>query len=123
MCCWRPECLEAIEAISLDMWPAYVNACRSNVPGANEKMVFDRFHIMRHVVDAVDKVRKQEHKALLKVGDETLSRSKYLWLTNPENMKAPSRERFEDLRTLELKTAKAWALKESLRGQQPRGSL
>jgi transposase len=40
------------------MWPAYINACRDKVPGADSKMVFDRFHIMRHVVDAVDKVRK-----------------------------------------------------------------
>ena len=40
---------EVIDAISLDMWPAYINACQANVPGADEKMVFDRFHIMRHV--------------------------------------------------------------------------
>lgn len=69
---------EAIEAISLDMWPAYIGACRRHVPDADGKMVFDRFHIMRHVLDAVDKVRKQEHKTLLKAGDERLSRSKYL---------------------------------------------
>lgn len=68
---------EAIDAISLDMWPAYINACQANVPGADEKMVFDRFHIMRHAIEAVDKVRKQEHKALLKAGDDTLARSKY----------------------------------------------
>ncbi len=91
---------EVIDAISLDMWPAYINACQANVPGADEKMVFDRFHIMRHVIEAVDKVRKQEHKALLKAGDDTLARSKYLWLTNPENMLEPSRERFNALRTM-----------------------
>lgn len=51
----------------------------------------------------------------MKAGDETLSRSKYLWLTNPQNMTAPSRDRFNKLRTVELKTARAWALKESLR--------
>ena len=43
-------------------------------------MVFDRFHIMRHVLEAVDKVRKREHKALLQAGDTTLTKSKYLWL-------------------------------------------
>lgn len=62
---------ETIEAISLDMWPAYINACRDNVPDADTKMVFDRFHIMRHVIDAVDKVRKQEHKALMQAGNHT----------------------------------------------------
>jgi len=106
---------EKIEAISLDMWPAYINACRNNVPGADQKMVFDRFHIMRHVVDAVDKVRKQEHKALMKTGDDTLTRSKYLWLTNPENMTDKARDRFDELKAMELKTGRAWALKEALR--------
>ena len=109
------ECRENVEAISLDMWPAYINACRDKVPGADSKMVFDRFHIMRHVVEAVDKVRKQEHKALMKAGDATLTKSKYLWLTNPENMTNKARERFAELKTTELKTGRAWALKEALR--------
>jgi transposase len=106
---------EQIEAISLDMWPAYIKACRDKVPGADDKMVFDRFHIMRHVLDAVDTVRKQEHKALQEVGDATLTKSKYLWLTNPENMTDQARARFAELKTAELKTGRAWALKEALR--------
>lgn len=109
------ESREKIEAISLDMWPAYINACRANVPSADGKMVFDRFHIMRHVVDAVDKVRKREHKMLMQAGDVTLSKSKYLWLTNPANMTDQARERFNELKEAELKTGRAWALKEALR--------
>ena len=106
---------EKIEAISLDMWPAYISACRDKVPGADSKMVFDRFHIMRHVLDAVDKVRKQEHKTLMQAGDSTLSRSKYLWLTNPANMTDQAKVRFDALKVAELKTGRAWALKEALR--------
>ena len=68
----------------------------SKVPGAEQKMVFDRFHIMRRVVDAVDTVRKREHKALLGMGDTTLTSSNLL-------------------KGAQLKTARAWALKESLR--------
>lgn len=105
-----------IEAISLDMWPAYINACRKGVPDADEKMVFDRFHIMRHVIDAVDKVRKLEHRALMKDGDATLAKSKYLWLTNPGNMTDKARAHFAELKGTELKTGRAWALKEALRG-------
>lgn len=97
------------------MWPAYINACRDKVPGADGKMVFDRFHIMRHVVDAVDKVRRQEHEALLQSGDDTLTHSKYLWLTNRSTMTDKARDRFDELKTLELKTGRAWALKEALR--------
>ena len=106
---------QAIEAISLDMWPAYINACQAHVPQAEQKMVFDRFHIMRHVLEAVDKVRKHEHRALLEDGDTTLTKSKYLWLYSAENVPERSREHFEQIKTMQLKTARAWALKESLR--------
>ena len=104
-----------IEAISLDMWPAYINACRAHVPQADEKMVFDRFHIMQHVGNGVDRVRKQEHKTLLGQGDDTLTGSKYLWLYNPANMPEKARERFAQIKHGHLKTGRAWALKEALR--------
>jgi transposase len=112
---FEPEAREELEAISLDMWPPYINACRQDIPNADRKMVFDRFHIMRHVVDAVDTVRKREHKALLEAGDTTLAKSKYLWLYSAENVPEKSRERFAELKDAHLKTARAWALKESLR--------
>lgn len=104
-----------IEAISLDMWPAYIQACQACVPQAEDKMVFDRFHIMQHIGQGVDRVRKQEHKELLGQGDATLTRSKYLWLYSAENMPAAAQERFEQIRHGNLKTARAWAMKESLR--------
>jgi len=104
-----------IEAISLDMWPAYINACCAHVPQAEHKMVFDRFHIMQHVGQGVDRVRKQEHKELLQQGDTTLKRSKYLWLYSAENMPAAAQERFAQIKNGNLKTARAWAMKESLR--------
>lgn len=110
-----PERCAGIEAISLDMWPAFINACRAHVPGADDKMVFDRFHIMQHVGRGVDRVRKQEHKALTAQGNDTLARSKYLWLYNAENIPEAARERFDQIKRENLKTGRAWALKESLR--------
>lgn len=113
---FEPQARQAVKAISLDMWPAYINACRAKIEDAEHKMVFDRFHIMRHVIDAVDTVRKREHKALLSIGDDTLSRSKYLWLYSAENVPSRQRQRFDELKNASLKTARAWAIKESLRG-------
>ena len=110
-----PERCAGIEAISLDMWPAFINACRAHVPGADDKMVFDRFHIMQHVGRGVDRVRKQEHKVLTAQGDATLARSKYLWLYNAEYIPEAARERFDQIKRENLKTGRAWALKESLR--------
>jgi transposase len=63
----------------MDMWEPYIQATRARVPEAAEKIVFDRFHIMGPIGKAVDTVRKQEHRALMASGDETLKGSKYLW--------------------------------------------
>ena len=110
-----PEALQTLRAVCMDMWPPYINACLDKVEQADQKIVFDRFHIMRHVIDAVDTVRKREHKALLSAGDATLSKSKYLWLYSAENVPPKWHERFDELKGANLKTARAWALKESLR--------
>lgn len=112
---FEPEALEALRGISMDMWQPYISACMEKVPGAEGKIVFDRFHIMGLILEAVDTVRKREHKALLAQGDTTLSKSKYLWLYSAENLPANSRDRFDAIKCAALKTARAWALKESLR--------
>ena len=78
-------------------------------------LVFDRYHIMTHMGQAVDAVRKREHHALVAAGDATLSVSKYLWLFAEENLLEQHRARFAQLKALTLKTGRAWALKESLR--------
>jgi transposase len=110
-----PEQLAGIEAIAVDMWDPFVKAIRLNVPGWEEKLVFDRFHVMKQVGWAVDLVRKKEHKELRSVGDETLKGSKYLWLYAKENVPDSHLLHFQALRTANLKTARAWAIKESLR--------
>ena len=112
---FAPEALQGVQAISMDMWPPYINVCQERVPEAEQKIVFDRFHIMSHVLAAVDTVRKQEHKALLSTGNTVLSKSKYLWLYSAENVPEKSRAHFQQLKGANLKTARAWALKESLR--------
>jgi hypothetical protein len=91
------------------------------VPGADEKIAFDRFHVMRHVVDAVDTVSKHEHKALLREGDPTSSKSKYLWLRSAENMHEKSREHFDTLEDAHLKTLRDRSSPRRARRQRPGG--
>lgn len=104
-----------IEAVAMDMWEPYIQATLTHVPGAEEKIVFDRFHIMGHMGKAVDTVRKHEHRARKAEGDETLTGTKYLWLSAQENLPEKHRERFAILKDLNLKVGRAWAIKESLR--------
>jgi transposase len=110
-----PGQLASIEAIAMDMWDPYIASTKAHVPGAVAKIVFDRYHVMKHMLAAVDAVRKAEHRALRAAGDETLTGTKYLWLYSEENLPEYHEERLAQLRRLHLKTGRAWAIKESLR--------
>ena len=103
---------QAVESVTMDMWPAYIESTREHIPEADTKIAFDKFHVAQHLGAAVDKVRRQEHKTLKSEGDEQLKSTKYLWLRNPEGFSAEGWQRFEPLRTSSLKTARAWAIKE-----------
>lgn len=105
--------IRGIEAIAMDMWDPYIQATRDSVPDAEDKIVFDKFHIVSHLCDAVDRVRRIERKALLGEGDERLKGTKFDWLKNPENFTLEAWQRFKDLRESTLKTARAWAIKET----------
>ena len=102
-----------VKAVAMDMWVAFENAAIKHAPQAD--IVHDRFHISKHLNEAVDKVRRKEHKALMKEGDERLVGSKHSWLFNPENMKEERWLDFQPLKDSELKTSRAWAIKEQFR--------
>jgi Transposase len=78
-------------------------------------LVFDRFHIMQHMNEAVDAVRKEEHQLLMADDIDLLKGTKYLWLFAEENIPEKMVERFEFVRDMNLKTGRAWAIKEALR--------
>lgn len=107
--------LAKIKAVAMDMWDPFIAATRAYVPEADRKMVFDRFHIMRHVLQAVDKVRKTEHRKLCEAGEHTLKGTKYLWLWSSENIPLWRQEEFAALKAKDLKVCRAWAIKENLR--------
>ena len=104
-----------VEAIAMDMWDPYIAATKAYIPDAQKKIVFDRFHIMQHVLKAVDNVRKEEHKTLCEKGNDILKGTKYLWLWSRENIPAWRKEEFEELRAKDLKVCRASAIKENLR--------
>jgi transposase len=108
-----PEQLASIEGVAMDMWEPYITSTRDHLPDAEEKIVFDKFHIAQHLARAVDLVRRREHRALLAEGESALEGTKYLWLRNPESYSLAQWRSFcALLRTVQLKTARAWALKE-----------
>ena len=102
-----------IEAVAMDMWDPYVASVREHLPRSESKIVFDKFHIAQSLARAVDQVRRAENKLLQKAGDERLVGSKYLWLRHPGSFSRKQWRAFEELRESDLKTARAWALKET----------
>lgn len=109
------EQLAGIRGVAMDMWEPYIASTLAKVPNAQAKIVFDRFHIMKHMNEAVDAVRKEEHRRLQKDDIDLLTGTKYLWLFAEENLPESMAERFAFLRDLNLKTSRAWAIKEALR--------
>jgi transposase len=104
---------QAVKSVTMDMWPPYIESTRAHIPDAESKIAFDKFHVAKHLGTAVDKVRRQEHKELRLAGDDQLKSTKYSWLRNPEAFTEESWDRFAPLRNSSLRTARAWALKES----------
>jgi len=88
------------------------------VPDAARKVVFDKFHIMRHAAEAVDAVRRREQRELKHRGDTRLTGTKFLWLKNPahfDRVSIAARCQLRHLKHSTLKAARARALKEAFR--------
>ncbi len=101
-----------VENVAMDMWPPYINSTRKHLTLANDKIVFDKFHILKHLGDAVDKVRRREHRELLGQNDRRLEKTRYLWLTHPDRLDGEARMRIDSLRRGSLRTARAFRYKE-----------
>jgi transposase len=110
-----PKQLDSVEAVAVDMSAALVKSIKGNIPLAESKIVHDRFHVMKLVNEAVDKVRKEENKRLRGEGDNQLVGTKYLLLKNYDNVKDSKRDQLDKLCAAKLETGKAWTYKEILR--------
>lgn len=118
---FTPRQCETIEAVAMDMWEPYVAATQNHVPLGESVIVHDRFHIMQHMNQAVDRVRRRECRELKRHGNPLLNGTKYWWLYAEENLPERHRAAFARVKQEELRVAKAWAIKEALRKlwQQP----
>ena len=105
---------EGYTSITMDMWNPYIKAVKDNVPGAEKKICFDHFHVSQHLNKGIDKVRAEEHRDLLKeTGESPLTGTRYGWLKNAAAIDNRSRMDFMKLTRSKLRTARAWAIKET----------
>ena len=93
------------------MWKPYLSVIAEKAAGAVN--VLDRFHIMSHMGKAIDEVRVNEVKDLKCKGKEPLlTRSRWCLLKRPENLTDNQVDKLKDLLTCNLRTIRAYLLKE-----------
>ena len=102
----------ALEAICSDMWKPYLTVIAAMVPQVLN--ILDRFHIMKKLNEAVDETRRQEARQLEHDGYEPiLQHSRWLLLKDKRNQKASQLAKLRQLLQYNLKTVKAYLLKEA----------
>ncbi len=105
--------IAAIGVVAMHMWGPFISSALEHVPDADRKIAFDKFHVAGHLGEAVDRVRRREHKALLNLDNDSLKGWRYLRLTNPDNLDAAGTGALVAMHQMNLKTSRAWALKET----------
>ncbi len=108
-----PEGCARLKGICCDMWQPYIDVIKARAP--NAVLVFDKFHIVRHLMEAVDQVRRDEVRDKGAAHKRLLARTRYLWLKNPWNLTEKQATRLRDLEGLNLKINRAYLLKEAFR--------
>lgn len=107
------EQLGSVKSVAVDMWQAYMTSTQTNVPQA--KIVHDKFHIAKYLGEAVDKVRRSEHRELKQHGESPLTGLRQLLLYNEENLGEDDYFEVLTIQRADLKTGRAWAIKENFR--------
>jgi len=101
----------SLKFICSDMWKPYLKVIAEKA--TNALNILDRFHVAQKLGDAIDDVRAQETRALKAKGkDVILKHSRWCFLKNPENLTDNQKVKLKDLLACNLKTIRAYLLKE-----------
>ena len=106
-----PKKVKKIRLVVMDMWKAFEKSTRNHVPqGA---ILFDKFHVMRHLAEALDRVRKMEYGRLHGKDRSYIKGQKYTLLSNKENLSLDGRKALKKLLRANKRLHTAYLLKES----------
>lgn len=93
-----------IKDFCCDMSPSFISGIEENFPNAS--ITFDKFHVMKMVNEALDKVRRQEQAS-----QPELKKSRYIWLKNQEKLTQKQKRQFAKLKDMDLATGRAYRMK------------
>lgn len=106
------EVASGIKFVCSDMWRPYLKVVREKLPEALH--VLDRFHIRKQQNEAVDKIRRDESRALAKAGlDPLLKRMRWIFLKNRKNWTRKEKRHMRAIQGANLRTLRAFLLVES----------
>ena len=106
------ETAEKIEAVAMDMGPAYQKSVRDCLPNAD--IVFDRFHVMKNYSKALSNQRRIEFRKANKAGKELLTGTHYLVLKNADKLNESQAQRLQRLLDENANLNTLYILKEQL---------
>ena len=95
----------------MDMWKAFENSTRKNASGA--AILYDKFHVIRHLQEALDKVRKREYARVCGNDRSFIKGQKYTLLSRWENLTLDGRRSLKKLLVANKRLNTAYLLKES----------
>jgi transposase len=102
---------KCIRLAVMDMWRPFRNSLIKNAPDA--KIIYDKFHIMKHLGEAMDKVRKSEQLRMADKDKKFIKGQKYTLLCNEENLSKEGRKNLKLLLAANKRINTAYILKES----------
>jgi transposase len=100
-----------LRVVCMDMWAPYAKLVREHAPQA--QILFDRFHIVKHLQEAVEEVRRSEMRRLSLKEKVVFKRSRWLLLKNPWNLTGDQQERLSTLVRWNTPIVRAYYLKEA----------
>jgi transposase len=106
-----PERSATIELAVMDMWKPFRRSTENYAPQA--QIVYDKFHILRHLSDALDQVRRSEYKRVNDKERRFIKGQRYTLLSNKANLDVEGRQALALLLKANKRLHKAYLLKES----------
>jgi len=106
-----PKKAAHIELAVMDMWKPFRNSVTRNIPDA--RIIFDKFHVMRHLADALDEVRRSEYRRLAGKDRTYIKGNRYVLLSSRENLSLDGRHALKKLLAANKRLNTAYVLKES----------
>jgi len=102
---------KGIRLAVMDMWKAFENSALEHIPQA--AILYDKFHVMRHLGEAIDTVRKEEYARLSDDERAFIKGQKYNLLSRKEHLELPAKRSLKLLLSKNKRLYKAYVLKES----------